>query len=451
MKCLIKNLWSLGVILVLFAPGLLQATDNLWKVDDFESGSPSTGTAWWTGCDNNHLGTSLSPIPFVPDMGGSPLSPGHCAHIWGRFGKNQAPWPYAQLSLALDASNGPFTLTPFQAVRFYAKGDGKVYKVVIQKAAVTDYGDYEFTFTATAAWTLVEVPFKSFAQPSWAKTVAPGFADAKVLKFCPSVNDADFDLSVDDVAFVKDPNAKAQAPSVAGEGITELSSKEMEAKRDSFQTLSLTVASNRNFEDNPQGTGWTGQGQNSIYDLPFGLHSFNGVPFDISAAPQRQCMVLRGQNNPAYPVSADIPVGAKASALYFLQGAAWAAPKVGSYRVIYGDGTSEEITVRNNIEVFDWWTPGTSPVARIGWTGANPMKDPVGLTLFCWPNPHPEKTIAKITASTPGDSAYLMLAGLTLGKVGAFLPLVTPKVYDTKDWFPARAWTTRSARGPPWT
>src|SRR5208282_2761307 len=121
------------------------------------------------------------------------------------------PWPYAQLSLALDASNGPFALTPFQAVRFYAKGDGKVYKVVIQKAAVTDYGDYEFTFTAPAAWTLVEVPFKSFAQPGWAKTVAPGFVDATVLKFCPSVNDADFDLSVDDVAFVKDPNAKTQA------------------------------------------------------------------------------------------------------------------------------------------------------------------------------------------------------------------------------------------------
>ncbi len=447
MMRLMNRLLKLSMVALLLIPTALRAADDLWKVDDFEGGNPSTGTAWWTGCDNNHLGTSLSPIPFTVEKSGSPLSPGHSAHIWGHYGKNQAPWPYAQLSLALDASNGPFSLAPFKAIRFYAKGDGKVYKVVIQKASVADYGDYEFTFTAGSDWTLVEVPFKSFTQPSWAKAVAPGFADATVLKFCPTVNEADFDLSVDDVAFVKNPDAKAGAPSVPGSGITELSSKEMESKQGSFRTLSLTDFANRNFRDQPQAPGWTGQGDNSVVDLPFGPHIFNGVPFDISAAPLKQCLVLRGQNNASYPLTADIPVNDKASALYFLHGAAWAAPKVGSYTVVYADGTKEEITVRNNVEVFDWWTPGTSPVARVGWTGANPVQDPVGLTLFCWPNPHPEKVIAKITASTPGDSSFMMLAGLTLGKEGAYLPQVLPKVYDTKDWFAALPIDVKTRKG----
>ncbi len=435
------------MILLLLGPGLLKADEGLWQVDHFENGTPSTGTAWWTGCDSNHLGTTLSPIPFIPEKDGSPLSPGHCAHIWGHYGKNQAPWPYAQLSLSLDASNGPFALTSFKAIRFYAKGDGKVYKVVIQKSSVTDYGDYEFTFTASKDWTLVEVPLKSFTQPSWAKQVPPGFADATVLKFCPTVNEADFDLSVDDVAFEKDPALQIQAPPALGSGITELSPQDMESKKNSFHTLNLASFSDRNLLDQPQGTGWTGQGQNSVYDLPFGLNSFNGVPFDIATAPHKQCLVLRGQNNQAFPATADITVGDKASALYFLQGAAWAAPIVGTYTVIYSDGTQEEIPLRNNIEVFDWWTPGTSSVARIGWTGANPEKDPVGLTLFCWPNPHPEKMIAKITASTPGDSAFLMLAGLTLGKEGAFLPKVEPKIYDTKDWFAALPIDVKARKG----
>jgi len=446
MKRLMNQLLKFWMLALLFIPAVLKA-DDLWKVDDFEGGPPATGTAWWTGCDNNHLGTSLSPIPFTVEKGGSSLSPAHCAHIWGHYGKNQAPWPYAQLSLALDASNGPFSLVPFKAIRFMAKGDGKVYKVVIQKASVTDYGDYEFTFTAPQTWTLVDVPFPSFTQPTWAKTVAPGFTDATVLKFCPTVNESDFDLSVDDVAFVKDPDAKAQAPTAPGAGITELSPKEMESRKDSFHTLNLAVSANRNFEDQPQGTGWTGQGENSVYDLPFGIHNFNGVPFDISATPQKQCLVLRGQSNSSYPVSADITVNDKASALYFLQGAAWASPKVGSYTVFYAGGIKEEVTLRNNIEVFDWWTPGISPVARVGWTGANPLKDPVGLTLFCWPNPHPETIITKITVSTSGDSSYLMLAGLTLGREGAYLPQVTPKFYDTKDWFAALPLDVKKRQG----
>jgi hypothetical protein len=277
--------------------------------------------------------------------------------------------------------------------------------------------------------------------------VAPGFADATVLKYCPTVNESDFDLSVDDIAFVKDPEAKAVVPIAPGAGITELSLKELEAKKDSFQTISLAQCSNKNFQDDPPGSGWTGQGTNSVYGMPMGIHRFNGVPFDVSSLPKAQCLVLRGQNNQSFPSQAVIPVGSKASALYFLQGAAWASPKVGSYQVVYNDGTQEDISLRNNVEVFDWWTPGTSPVARIGWTGANPQKDPVGLTLLCWPNPHPEKTITQITASTPGDASYLMLASLTLGKEGAYLPKIQPKVYDTKDWFNALPVNVKTRQG----
>ena len=40
-----------------------------------------------------------------------------------------------------------------------------------------------------------------------------------------------------------------------------------------------------------------------------------------------------------------------------------------------------------------------------------------------------------------------MLAGLTLGKEGAYLPRVTPKVYDTKDWFPAQGVDIKAAKG----
>jgi hypothetical protein len=423
-------------LLAFMVSGQLFAGDSLWKIDDFDGMQTGTGTGWWTGCDNNKLGTTLAPLPFAVEKGGSPSSPKACAHIKGHYGKNQAPWPYAQLSIALDPSNGPKDLKAFKGIQFYAKGDGKNYKVVIQKDSVKDYADYEYLFTAGKDWTLVTISFNQFSQPSWGKPVPPGFSDATVLKFCPSVNDADFDLYIDDVAFVRDPAQKADLGTSSSD-ITELSLKQILDRHPSCRTISLASAADRNFKDDPQGAGpgWTGQGENSVYDMAFGTQVLQGIPFDISSTPNHQCVVLRGQNNAAYPTTVDIPVNGKGKALYFLQGAAWAAPHVGNYRVTYGDGSTVDIPIRNNVEIFDWWTPGTSAVARVGWTGANPKKDPVALTLFAWANPYPDKVITQVTASTAGDASYLMLAGLTLGQDGPYLVKLEPKVYDTKDWF----------------
>src|SRR5262249_39126092 len=154
-------------------------------------------------------------------------------------------------------------------------------------------------------------------------------------------------------------------------------------KKINYNTIPLGPDAKWAFKDDVEGDGkggWSDQGRNSLYDVPTGKRIFEGIPFNLEANPKKQAIVLRGQNKPAFSTTAEIPVNAKGKAVYFLHAAGWAGGICGTYTVEYSDGKKEEIKVRNNIEVFDWWTPGFSKVARTGWSGKNPVHAPTGLT-----------------------------------------------------------------------
>jgi hypothetical protein len=98
-------------------------------------------------------------------------------------------------------------LTPFSAIRFFTKGDGKSYVVAIVRSAVRDYAHPRAAFMAPKDWTRVELAFDSFAQPSWGRQVSAGRYDVTALSFQPgpSFNDEDYDLAIDDVELVRGP------------------------------------------------------------------------------------------------------------------------------------------------------------------------------------------------------------------------------------------------------
>ncbi len=183
-------------------PSVAPPDKDVLKVDDFESGSPAYGGGWTEGCDSNGV-TKLSPTPFAPLPGGSPKTPGHCAGMKGHMGPMQAPWPWAILSENLDAGGKPVDLSAYRAIRFYTKGDGKTHSVALNKAAITDYADYQAGFVSPPDWTQVTIAFADFAQPNWGKQVEKKFNDVVKLSFSPNTPDADFDFKIDDVEFLK--------------------------------------------------------------------------------------------------------------------------------------------------------------------------------------------------------------------------------------------------------
>ena len=171
------------------------------KLDDFEGGGSRFGV-WWSGCDT--FGSSfLSQKQFAPIAGGSPKTPGHCAQLAGHIGKNgNNQYAWVDLGLVRKTEEKPLDLTRYKAIRFYALGDGKKYRVKLSIPSVTDYAYYEASFTAPAQWSVVTLPFSGFAQPSWGKPVEKLFSGVEQILFTTDFLDSDFDVKIDDLELV---------------------------------------------------------------------------------------------------------------------------------------------------------------------------------------------------------------------------------------------------------
>lgn len=224
-----------------------------------------------------------------------------------------------------------------------------------------------------------------------------------------------------------------------------------------FTPLDLTKVANMGFADEKADDGkggWTDQGpENDFSSFTYrGRTLFNAIPFDIIDPLQNNgnsCIVLRGQNNQFFPTSAEIEVNQKAGGVYFLHDAGWLAPIVGTYTFVYDDGTSYDVNIRGDVDVFNWWGRGSSDKCIPIWTGANGSTSQISLGLFACPNPYPDKIISKIVASTPGDGAYLMLVAATLTDEKPYLPFPpdTANPVSTSNWYPYKLPNVEDVKG----
>lgn len=408
---------------------------RLVTLDDFESGATAAGTEWETKAGGTD--TRLDPEPFSPEACGPEQTKSKaCAHIHGHYGPDAPPWPEATLTLPLNPAFKEVDLTPARALRFWVKGDGRQYSIALRKRSAKEWNHHAFIFTAPDEWTQIEAPIEAFAQPDWGARVPRVFDDVFDLQIKPAVHNADFDVYVDDLQFVVDRGKKFVFRSV--DRIEERSLEEIARSGAKYTTVSLASVANRDFQDDEPGNGkggWTDDGDNSVPGFPTGKQTFLGVPFEVSPTQGHQVLVLRGQKQKALPTNATIPVHGRGRAVYFLHAAGWGSPDNGRYVVKYDDGSRSEIDLSDGMEVFDFWRPNASPVARVAWTGANPRQKPIGLTLFAWRNPKPDVEIAEIVASTPGDNSFLMVAGITLASDGPFLTKLPVVTFDDPTWF----------------
>jgi hypothetical protein len=160
---------------------------------------------------------------------------------------------------------------------------------------------------------------------------------------------------------------------------------------------------------------WTDEGANDMRNLPTGRRKFGEpavVDFDVIDPKKNESRsIVRLDVDPGRGVPRiTVPVDRRqARSIYFMHTLAHSAPRngvVGYYDVCYADGTEHRIHIRNNQELGLWWgvTDGRNArgdgvnraTTRVAWRGANGQWKNVGLHVFGWDNPHPEKTIAAI-------------------------------------------------------
>lgn len=197
--------------------------------------------------------------------------------------------------------------------------------------------------------------------------------------------------------------------------------------------LDIRDYANMGFADDAAGDGkggWTDQGSSndmSAFNL-FGQQKFLNIPFDIINPSQndgKSCIILRGQNNEAFPLSAEIPVNDTAYGMYVLHSTAYGAgEKAGRYYFIYEDGTSAYFDIVGNLHIKDFWGTLNNNYTRVAWKGSNGSTSNITLNIFALNNPHPEKTIKSIKLESDGAVQYMNIVGITLAKELPIFPLM---------------------------
>lgn len=242
-----------------------------------------------------------------------------------------------------------------------------------------------------------------------------------------------------------------------------VSQEEYDKTEQHFTTIDISSACNSWMSDDKAGDddyGWTNQGSAndmSSFNL-VGKHNLKGIDFEFVDKDKnggKNCIVLRGQNNPGYPVQVTIPVNSTAAGVYFLHNAAWCEANVvnGYYVFEYEDGTESTVDLVGSRDIFDWWGVHESIYTRSVWTGKNGSADQVSWDAFACENPQPGKVIKNITAKTSGMGAYIMIGAITLTDVGPILPKIEThdedRSPDTTGWYRYRGQRAEMLEGTP--
>ncbi len=178
-----------------FTPTQTATLPTCDTVDDCENLGTSQdlwGGWWYTYRDS--LGTVSS---GAKRAGGSPPSPGGCFYSSGTFTAG------GYCGIGANLSSGVYVnLSSYQFISLYVKGDGKQYDLRISTkgfidAAANNY--YQYTFTAPAAWTLIQAPLSSFTQPGG--TARP--FDLNQAKDLLWAADQSYSIYLDDVQFCR--------------------------------------------------------------------------------------------------------------------------------------------------------------------------------------------------------------------------------------------------------
>lgn len=146
--------------------------DGYLVLDDAEDGDQINllGGLWYGYDDRWNGGTSqIQPTPFAvtADAGHGAWNSDHYIRITGTV-TTDYPYGFIGLAAPLNYEGTTANLNEYKGLWFYAKGDGKTYRVRIKSSNVTDYDYYGYTFTPmTAGWQEYIVPFTQFTQEGW--------------------------------------------------------------------------------------------------------------------------------------------------------------------------------------------------------------------------------------------------------------------------------------------
>ena len=200
------------------------------------------------------------------------------------------------------------------------------------------------------------------------------------------------------------------------------------AQGDGYTMVNLRKVVNMGWRDEKWGDGqggWTDQGDTDMRGIEVGVRRLLGIPFDVidpAGNDGKAVLTLKSAKFPQGVASAAVEVGARARSIYFLHASAWTRDHMATYVVHYADGTAAEIPVRAEQEIEDWWGPEHGEKYRVAFHMPNLKTDDVGMLMFGWDNPQPQKAIKSVEFRSENGQGIVVLAAVTLSDKPVSLP-----------------------------
>ena len=164
--------------------------------------------------------------------------------------------------------------------------------------------------------------------------------------------------------------------------------------------------------------GWTGEGENDLHEMPNGYLTFDGIPFQVpnpEVNQRKACIALK--NELGYSNKTEITLDRKAKSIYFLHTMA-GGTLAGNYTLQYEDEETYTSYIIRGREVDGWWFPSEDKAIPknyvVAWEGKNAVCNRVGVILYGFNNPNPEKIIKKIILEGAKDGSFWAIFGITL-------------------------------------
>lgn len=214
--------------------------------------------------------------------------------------------------------------------------------------------------------------------------------------------------------------------------------------------VDLSKAANRGFEepfDNPAGVEDL-QKKQGLTSLPAGEQVFRGIPFRILEPAKnngRSFIALKGRKKQDFPQAVSLPANhLKAAYLYFLHTCRWGGTAanitMAEYDIVYEDGQVIVIPLKVGVELANYFGADDTSASFLAWWYKFKNID-MGLSLFPWKNPHPEKSIQSILFKSMDKAPVPLLFAITASDKELPVSPTSPKPEktfktDTKGWLP---------------
>lgn len=116
------------------------------------------------------------------------------------------------LGRTLNPNGRPVDISPYRALRFWARGDNAPVRILLESAGIADGDHYQATFTPDATWRQYIIPLVQFHQRGFGQTVAWTGTDVKAVVWVNAeANGRPLDLAIDQVSFTNNGLLQANA------------------------------------------------------------------------------------------------------------------------------------------------------------------------------------------------------------------------------------------------